>query len=120
MNYQRIYTYILPILVLSCLSTTLFSQEISINPANIRFETNLDATKMDESCYQLTSNKEQAGGGVWYPETINLKEDFHIDLSIFLGCEDSLGADGMVFMISQKKILGGKGAGMGFLKLKPL
>lgn len=119
MNYQRIYAFILSILLLSCLTPTLFCQEVSINSATVKFETVQDATKIDEYCYQLTSDKKQAGGAIWYPETIDLRENFYMDLSLFFGCEDSLGADGLVLMFCKKKILGGKGAGMGYLSLKP-
>lgn len=119
MNYQRIYIYILFILVFSCLTTSLLCQEVTINPAAIKFKTIRDATKIDEYCYLLTGNKEKAGGSIWYPESIDLREDFFMDLNLFFGCEDVLGADGIVFIFSQKKALGGKGGGMGFLNLIP-
>ena len=119
MNYQRFYLYIIPILIFSFLYTPLLCQEVSINSAAVKFETVQDATKIDEYCYQLTGNKEKAGGALWYPETIDLREDFFMDLNLFLGCDDSLGADGIVLMFCKNKILGGKGAGMGYLNLKP-
>lgn len=119
MNYQRTYAYILPILLCSYLNTSLLCQEVTINPAAVKFESVRDATKIDEYCYQLTSNREKSGGSLWYPESIDLREDFFIDLNLFFGCEDVLGADGIVMMFSQKKILGRKGGGMGYLKLTP-
>ena len=119
MNYQRIYTYILPILVFSFLTTTLLCQEVTINPATIKFQSVRDATKIDEYCYQLTSNRERSGGSLWYPEAIDLRENFYMDLNLFLGCEDDLGADGIVMMFCQKKLFGGKGGGMGYLNLTP-
>ena len=119
MNYHRTYTYLLSILVCSCLSTTLLCQSVSIDAKAIKFDTFDDATKVDDYCYQLTANKERAGGSLWYPEAINLKENFYIDMNLFFGCDDSLGADGMVLMFCKKKVMGGKGAGMGYLKLTP-
>lgn len=119
MNYQRIYVYILPILVFTSITTTLLCQKDYLDPTTVRFKSVRDATKIDDYCYQLTRNKERSGGSLWYPQTIDLREDFFMDLNIYLGCDDLFGADGIVFIFSQRRNIGAKGGGMGFLRLKP-
>ncbi|RMG66534.1 MAG: hypothetical protein D6722_14850 [Bacteroidetes bacterium] len=75
-------------------------------------------TELD--CFRLTEAEIYASGSIWYKRPLSLLEPFAIELSILAGCEDALGADGMVFVFTpQTNQLGFVGEGIGFAGLRP-
>ena len=74
----------------------------------------------EQDCFRLTEDVDYASGSIWYKKPIDLMQPFMIELSIMAGCNDSLGADGMVFIFSpQTNRLGYVGEGIGFSGLRP-
>jgi len=94
-------------------TTSLLAQTTAIDIGQIDFTINQDAVKIDERCYQLTPNKSNSVGRVWYPDAIDIRADFLLDFEVFLGCNDEDGADGLVLILNQKPILGLGGPPMG-------
>lgn len=82
-------------------------------------ELSANAAKLSEDCYQLTEDRIWSGGSIYYPQKIDLRSDFKMELAVFLGCKDATGADGMVFVFSPKMAMGREGEGMGFLGVSP-
>lgn len=93
--------------------TSILAQTTTINIGQADFTLNQDAVKIDERCYQLTPNKSNRVGRVWYPDAIDIREDFLLDFEVFLGCNDEEGADGLLLILNQKPILGLGGPPMG-------
>lgn len=81
-----------------------------------------DTYRTLDDCYRLTEEKDYSSGSIWYKYSVNLNEPFGIELSLMLGCQDSEGADGMVFVFSptsQPYRVGYRGEGIGFGGLVP-
>lgn len=77
----------------------------------------LNGTAMQDSCqcYTLTSTSTFESGSIWNKNQINLNQPFDYFFNVFLGCSDSLGADGLTFVLQPDSTgLGNDGAGMGF------
>ena len=71
-------------------------------------------------CYTLTTNVTGSAGAIWEQNTIDLNQSHSWDLSMFLGCNDGNGADGMVFILSnQKNIVGPTGGALGYAGISP-
>lgn len=66
------------------------------------------------NCYQLTDDVTDENGHIWSPTTISLNEDFDFNFQIYLGNEDTWGADGMMFVLQTGTISGGGGNGLGY------
>jgi gliding motility-associated-like protein len=67
------------------------------------------------NCYQLTANVGNEGGGVYQNKTINLNNSFDYTFRVFLGCNGSSGADGMVFVLTNNITgIGASGGGLGY------
>jgi hypothetical protein len=104
------------LLLLSLLALPLFAQRPTYEDFTLRGDTYLT----DQDCFRLTEERYYASGSIWYKRPMNLAEPFAIELSIMLGCEDELGADGMVFVFTpQTNRLGYVGEGIGFAGLVP-
>lgn len=72
------------------------------------------------NCYRLTTDQPWKGGTIWFKDPIDLTQSFDLEMALFLGCKDDLGADGMVFLFYPEKVAGGyRGEGMGFGGLAP-
>lgn len=79
-----------------------------------------DAYLTDMDCFRLTEAQIYGAGSIWYRRPLDLQQPFAIELSVLLGCEDALGADGMVFVFApQANRLGFVGEGIGFAGLRP-
>jgi len=87
-------------------NTNLFAQSNEVAIEAIDFNMDLDANQIGKASYQLTPNKKNSTGRIWYPEPINISDDFYIETDIFLGCSDELGADGLVFIFNLDPVLG--------------
>ena len=79
-----------------------------------------DTYRTKQDCFRLTEAVDYSSGSIWYKKPISLAQPFSIDLSIMVGCQDDVGADGMVFVFtSQTNRLGFVGEGIGFGGLVP-
>ncbi|MCB0571177.1 MAG: gliding motility-associated C-terminal domain-containing protein [Phaeodactylibacter sp.] len=85
-----------------------------------QFILNGDAVVLNDSCYRLTEALNGRAGSIWNPAKINLNQSFEVVMDIFLGCEDALGADGIVFGFQPiSTSIGQGGGGIGFLGITP-
>ena len=115
---MKYFQTFLHLLLLAVFPICLVAQKKNISLQDIKFRKGGDVVKLDENCYQLTSDRTWSSGAIWYPNPINLTEDFEMEVEIFLGCRDE-GADGVVFIFSSKLKIGYSGEGMGFAGLYP-
>jgi len=96
--------------LLCCLPVFSFSQYIL----------NGSATKNNCNCYTLTSELFTQSGSVWNSNKISLNNSFDFTFNVYLGCLDSNGADGIVFILQPiSTSLGTTGEGMGFDGISP-
>ena len=66
-------------------------------------------------CYQLTPAQNDQGGGAYQNNTINLTNSFDYKFNVFLGCNGSSGADGIVFILTNNITgIGAQGGGLGY------
>ncbi|MCW5907578.1 MAG: gliding motility-associated C-terminal domain-containing protein [Chitinophagales bacterium] len=67
------------------------------------------------NCFRLTPNANNQAGAIFQNNTINLNNSFDYTFNVFLGCNGSSGADGIVFVLtSNPNGLGNQGEGMGY------
>ena len=79
-----------------------------------------DTYRTDDLCLRLTNENDYASGSIWYKHPASLSNPFSVSLRMVLGCKDSDGADGMVFvMTSRANQVGYRGEGIGFAGLVP-
>lgn len=79
-----------------------------------------DTYRTDNDCFRLTEERDYSSGSIWYRRPISLNEPFSIKLSVYLGCKDDTGADGMVFIFAPSaNLTGWRGEGIGFAGLRP-
>ncbi len=66
-------------------------------------------------CFMLTPNANNQAGAIFQNQTINLNNSFDYTFSIFLGCNNGSGADGITFALtSNPQGLGNRGEGLGY------
>ena len=84
------------------------------------FITTGETTQTGKNCYRLTTAIDWTSGAIWHKEAIDLNFSFEMELKIMFGCQDDLGADGVVFIFSPYRTVPGyAGEGMGFAGLSP-
>jgi len=108
------------LLLLTCFA--FFSAVYSFaQPAYIDdFSISGDTYRTDDNCFRLTEERDYSSGAIWYRYPISLTEPFSIELSVLLGCKDTSGADGMVFVFTPRSnMVGFRGEGIGFGGLRP-
>jgi gliding motility-associated-like protein len=89
-------------------------------PAYSQYILNGAATQNSCNCYTLTTQTLTQSGSVWNSNKIDLNNTFDFNFNVFLGCQDSTGADGIVFILQPiSTSLGATGEGMGFLGVSP-
>lgn len=97
-------------------SLPLSAQILSVQDFSLRG----DAYITDVDCIRLTEAYDYGSGSMWYRYPLSLAEPFTLSLNVMIGCEDTLGADGIVFvMTGRANQLGYMGEGMGFAGLVP-
>ncbi|MES2892106.1 MAG: PKD domain-containing protein [Bacteroidota bacterium] len=74
---------------------------IVVAPAAAQYTLLGDAIKMDCHCYTLTPDTINQSGAIWNNQKIDLSQSFDYQFSIFLGCKDGSGADGIAFVLQQ-------------------
>jgi gliding motility-associated-like protein len=78
------------------------------------------AQQVSCNCYTLTPAQATQAGSVWNSNKINLQQSFDFWFTIFLGCNDNNGADGIVFILQPLSTsIGSTGEGMGFSGVTP-
>ncbi|HTD94525.1 MAG TPA: PKD domain-containing protein [Chitinophagaceae bacterium] len=93
---------------------------VSFNASAQQYDLNGDAVKNTCNCYTLTYPSTFQGGSAWNKTKFDLNNPFDFRFSVYLGCADQTGADGMVFMLQQVSTsLGVSGGGLGFDGVKP-
>ncbi len=81
---------------------------------------NGDATQDNCHCYTLTPAKLKQSGSIWNKNKIDLTQPFNYNFNVFLGCLDTSGADGIVFVLQPVSTsLGSAGEGIGFGGIVP-
>jgi hypothetical protein len=79
-----------------------------------------DTYLLGDECFRLTEEEDYSSGSIWYKRPISLLKPFSIELTIMAGCQDGDGADGMVFMFTNRpNRTGYRGEGIGFAGLSP-
>ena len=105
-----------PFFVCSMLMVSLYAQQPVIDDFTISGDTYRTA----DECFRLTAERNYSSGSIWYRQPISLSAPFSIELTLMLGCKDSDGADGMVFVFtSEANQVGYRGEGIGFGGLVP-
>ena len=95
--------------------TTLVALFMMITTSNAQFEVIPDAFVVRGDTFQLTPDDKGKKGSVWYQIQHNLADDFSVSGKMYFGTEDSLGADGIVFVMQDNCFVqGGAGGGMGY------
>ncbi len=78
------------------------------------------AGRLGEDCFRLTYPMDWSNGAIWFEEAIDIGGSFAMELEMMFGCQDEIGADGIVFVFSPYQGLTGySGEGMGFAGLQP-
>jgi hypothetical protein len=77
---------------------------------------NGNASSMGGDCYQVTPAAQWQNGAFWSNSQIDLFTDFNLQFEINLGGSDTVGADGVVFVMQRlgSAVLGASGGGMGY------
>ena len=67
-------------------------------------------------CFTLTQPISVEEASVWDTTMIDLNSSFDFSFKVFLGCKNSPGADGIVFVLQQQglNVIGGGGSGLGY------
>lgn len=84
------------------------------------YHLNGNASQETCNCYTLTPDALFQSGSVWNINKINLSEPFDFKFSLYLGCHDGDGADGIAFVLQPiSTSIGAVGGGMGFDGVSP-
>ncbi|NND08778.1 MAG: hypothetical protein HKN87_20580 [Saprospiraceae bacterium] len=107
-------------IIISILLTCFCLIAIGQRPTIEDFTMSGDTYLTEDECFRLTEENDYSSGSIWYKHAIDLKKPFSIRLSIMAGCQDEVGADGMVFAFApQPNRLGYRGEGIGYSGLAP-
>jgi gliding motility-associated-like protein len=88
----------------------------AVNP----YHMNGSAIQENCNCYTITPDVLNVSGSVWNVNKIDLRNSFDYKFDVFLGCEDSRGADGIVFVLQPISVsIGSTGGGLGFEGVNP-
>lgn len=88
----------------------------SDNPYHI----NGNASQENCNCYTLTKDQTSQSGSVWNINKIDLTQSFDYHFNVFLGCRDSMGADGIAFVLQPiSTSVGSTGEGLGVEGVSP-
>ncbi|MGB3548236.1 MAG: gliding motility-associated C-terminal domain-containing protein [Saprospiraceae bacterium] len=88
--------------------------------AQTEFFTNGSARAVNDSCFVLTNDVLWEVGSIWYPDKIDLRNDFDLVMTMNFGSNDLMGADGIVFGLQPvSTTIGMAGGGIGFENISP-
>ena len=107
------------LLFLTVFNITLSQAQISkFTPED--FELSGQTVRLGDNCFRLTPDQQWSSGSLWNRSAIDLNNSFEMEIDVNLGCKDSDGADGIVFMFyPYSRRTGYQGEGMGFGGLRP-
>src|SRR5882724_9120609 len=72
------------------------------------------------NCYTLTDDQLTQSGSVWNKYKIDLTQSFDFNFSVYLGCKNDSGADGIAFVLQPiSTSIGTTGQGLGFQGVNP-
>jgi len=78
------------------------------------------AVQTNDSCFQLTSERQFEVGSIWFPEKVDLRNSFDLVMTMNFGCADFNGADGIVFGLQPVSAsVGEAGEGLGIGGVSP-
>jgi len=104
------------LLVFLLISGTVRVAAQSANPYHI----NGSALQENCNCYTLTPDAFTQSGSVWNINKISLRNSFDYNFDVYLGCEDAIGADGIVFVLQPVSVsIGTAGGGLGYENVSP-
>lgn len=99
-----------------CLSVPAGAAAQDTNPYHL----NGNAKQENCNCYTLTPDEFNKSGSVWNIHKISLAEPFDYNFSVFLGCTDAQGADGIAFVLQPiSTSIGAVGGGIGYDGVSP-
>lgn len=99
------------IIILAAMSQHLASQAFVLNGST---------TSLGGNCYQLTPDASGLAASMFSQNTIDLTQPFNLDATLFFGCKDANGADGIVFIFATSNTaLGTGGGGIGYQGITP-
>jgi len=99
------------LLLVSLMAVTLLQGQYTLNG---------NASRNDCHCYTLTNDNFRQSGSVWNNNKISLLQSFDFKFDVFLGCVDSLGADGIAFVLQPiSTSVGTQGGGLGYSGVRP-
>jgi gliding motility-associated-like protein len=106
-------------LLLICLLASSF--DLHLKAQSVRpYHMNGNAYQENCNCYTLTPDEFWMSGSVWNINKINLNEPFDFKFTVFLGCTDSEGADGIAFVLQPiSTSIGSEGGGLGYDGVTP-
>lgn len=85
-----------------------------------QYVVNGDAAAISNNCYRLTTASPFVGGSVWYNDRVDISQSFELYFSVFLGCLDAQGADGIAFVLQPiSTSIGMPGGGLGYQGINP-
>ena len=85
-----------------------------------QFFTNGSARTVNDSCFILTNDVLWEVGSIWYPDKIDLRNDFDLVMTMNFGSNHLMGADGIVFGLQPiSTTIGEAGGGIGFGNVSP-
>lgn len=85
-----------------------------------QYTLNGNAAQIDCHCYRLTNNAGNQSGSVWNNNRIDLINSFDYVFDVFLGYNNSPGADGIAFVLQPiSTSVGSSGGGLGFQNISP-
>ncbi|MFT4023263.1 MAG: PKD domain-containing protein [Flavihumibacter sp.] len=88
--------------------------------SNYPYHINGNAFQENCNCYTLTPDQYWQSGSVWNVNKIDLRESFDYQFEVYLGCTDSLGADGIAFVLQPiSTSVGTDGNGLGYQGIAP-
>ena len=92
----------------------------SIQYSSAQYTLNGSAAQNNCHCYTLTPDVITKSGTVWNNNKINLDQSFTFTFNVYLGCNDSTGADGIVFVLQPiSTSVGSTGQGLGYEGVSP-
>lgn len=88
--------------------------------SNNPYHINGNASQENCNCYTLTPDQNTTSGSVWNINKINLTQSFDYHFNVYLGCNDTEGADGIAFVLQPiSTSIGTTGEGLGVEGVSP-
>lgn len=93
---------------------------LAFSTAKAQYTVNGNATQISCNEYRLTSATNGLSGSVWNNNKIDLTQPFDFKFDVFLGSNDSPGADGIAFVLQPiSTSVGSSGGGLGYQGISP-